>query len=210
VRVGLYRLEEATTEEASVTVWDEWGALTRFLESARLAFARESRLWHSLEIRDRESVTITAPRGELDPYQVRLEQHLDAVDDEVTLLASVLIHSYALAEATACDMLGIDSRVAGGIEKWGHRLLQANGRSWTDVLDGEPGAVEVAVVRNAFAHGGRAITAKDAERLQKAGSPPRNPGDQLSLTYDELIRFRRRLRGLMRYGGADPNLARRA
>jgi hypothetical protein len=125
-----------------VTVWDEWGALTRFLESARLASARESRLWHSLELRDRESVTITAPRGGQGQYEVKLQQHLDAVDDEVTLHASVLIHSYALAEATGCALLGIDSRKAGGIEKWGHQLLVANDRDWTDVIDGRPGAVE--------------------------------------------------------------------
>jgi hypothetical protein len=138
---------------------------------------------------------------------VKLQQHLDAVDDEVTLHASVLIHSYALAEATGCALLGIDSRNAGGIEKWGHQLLVANDRDWTDVVDGRPGAVEVAVVRNAFAHGGRTITINDSERLHRAGSPPRNPGDPVSLSYEELIRFRRRLRGIMRFGGADPNLA---
>ena len=192
-----------------MTVWDEWGALTRFLESARLAFARESRLWHSLELSDRDSVTITAPRGSQSAYQVRLQQHLDAVDDEVTLLASVLIHSYALVESTACDLLGIDSRTAGGIEKWGHRLLESNDRDWTDVVDGRSGAVEVAVIRNAFAHGGRTITTKDADRLHKAGSLPRSPGDRVSLGNEELIRFRVRLRSILRFGGADPTLAKR-
>lgn len=193
-----------------MTVWDEWGALTRYLESARLAFARESRLWHSLELSDRDSVTITAPRGTYGRYEVRLEQHLDAVDDEATLHASVLIHSYALAEATACDMLGIDSRAAGGIEAWAQKLLDANQRGWADVVDGRSGAIEVAVVRNAFAHGGRTITAKDADRLHAAGSSPRTAGDHVSLTYDELIQFRMRLRGILRYGGADPKLATRS
>lgn len=193
-----------------MTVWDEWGALTRFLESARLAFARESRLWHSLELRDRDSVTITAPRGVgLSSYEVRLEQHLKAVDDEVTLLASVLIHSYALVEATACDLLDIDSRSAGGIEKWGQQLLESNDRTWADVADGQPGAVEVAVIRNAFAHGGRTITTRDADRLNKADCTPRTPGDRVSLNHEELIRFRNRLRHLMRFGGADPQFVKR-
>lgn len=31
-------------------LWDSWGALTRFLESARIALARERDLWTSLEL----------------------------------------------------------------------------------------------------------------------------------------------------------------
>ena len=36
-----------------MSVWTEWAELTRFMESARMAFARERNLWHSLEITDR-------------------------------------------------------------------------------------------------------------------------------------------------------------
>lgn len=141
---------------------------------------------------------------------MRLEQHLDAVDDEVTLHASVLIHSYALVEATSCDMLGIDSRIAGGIEDWAEKLLGANQRGWADVVDGRPGAIEVAVVRNSFAHGGRAISTKDADRLRAAGSSQLNAGDPVSLTYGQLTQFRMRLRGILRYGGADPRLVKKS
>ena len=129
------------------------------------------------------------------------------MDDEETLYAAVLVHSYALAEAVTCDTLGLDSRNAGGIESWGFRMLQANGRSWTDVFDGEAGAVEVAVVRNAFPHGTRLVDSAGAARLQAVGSTLHATGDSVSLTYEQLCRFRVRLRGILRYGGVDPRFA---
>ena len=184
------------------TVWAEWGTLTRFLESARVAFARERNLWHSLELADPEVVTITTTTG-VRRYKVSLRNHLAAIDDEVTLYASVLIHTYALAEDVACRHVGIGSRVAGGIESWGQRLLDARGRNWSGVLDGEAGAVEVAVVRNAFAHGTRMIDASAEARLATAGSSPRTAGDSVTLTYEELRVYRDRLRSLLRTGGVE-------
>lgn len=186
-----------------MTVWTEWGSLTRFLESARLAFARERSLWGSLEITDLDAVTITSTTGRR-RYEVSLRKHVAAVDDEVTLYASVLIHSYALTESAACQRLGLDSRAAGGIESWGHRFLGANGREWTHVSDGMAGAVEVAVVRNAFAHGARSIDVRGAQRLGAAGSPKRCVGDAVSLAYDELCTYRGRLRSLLNCGGISP------
>jgi hypothetical protein len=190
------------------TVWDEWGALTRFLESARLAFARERRLWHSLELKDRETVSITSPSGESGTYKVTLDQHIAAVDDEEVLFAAVLIHSYALTEAAVCDRLGLDSRSAGGIEKWAADLLAANGRSWADVFDGEAGAVEVAVIRNAFAHGSRLVDSAGEARLRKVGSTLYSAGDRVALSYDQVCKLRVRLRSILRYGGIDPHFAR--
>lgn len=184
------------------TVWTEWGALTRFLESARLAFARERNLWSSLELADPDAVKITSATG-LRRYEVALKNHLSAVEDEVTLYASVLIHTYALAESAACRNLGIDSRTAGGIEAWGGSLLGAHGRDWSGVFDGEAGAVEVAVVRNAFAHGTRLIDDSSEQRLAAAGAPPRTSGDAVTLEYEELRQYRDRLRSLLRVGGVD-------
>ena len=184
------------------TVWTEWGALTRFLESARVAFARERNLWHSLELADPEAVQITTTTG-VRRYEVALSNHLAAVDDEVTLYASVLIHTFALAEAAATKKLGIDSRAAGGIESWGKRLLDSSNRDWAGVFEGEAGAVEVAVVRNAFAHGTRTIDSAAETRLATAGASPRAAGDAVNLTYEELRVYRDRLRSLLRTGGVD-------
>lgn len=187
----------------SSTLWREWGLLTRFLESARLAFARERSLWHSLELHNRSAVKISAPTGP-GHYKVPLDAHISVMDDEETLYASVLIHSYALAEAAARSHIGLTPRQASGIEEWGTRLLAAQGRSWADgVLDGHAGAVEVAVVRNAFAHGTRVIDEHAARRLQKAGAPERVLGDAVNLSYQELRLFRERLRSLLNTGGLE-------
>jgi hypothetical protein len=184
------------------TVWDEWRNLTRFLESARVAFARERSLWQSLELADPESVTISTTTG-VRRFQVSLSDHLASVDDEVTLYAAVLIHTYALAEDAGCRALGVDSRSAGGIENWGKGLLAARGRDWSGVLDGEAGAVEVAVVRNAFTHGAREIDAGAVARLSACGAPLRSVGDRVGLQYEELRVYRDRLRSLLRVGGVD-------
>lgn len=184
------------------TVWTEWGALTRFLESARVAFARERNLWSSLELADPDAVKITTTTGPR-RYEVALKNHMAAVDDEVTLYASVLIHTYALAESAACRQLAIDSRTAGGIESWGGKLLSTHGRDWSGVFEGESGAVEVAVVRNAFAHGTRLIDDAAETRLAAAGAAPRASGDAVSLEYEELRQYRDRLRSLLRVGGVD-------
>jgi hypothetical protein len=153
------------------SLWDTWVELTRFLESARLAFARESALWESLELANREQAKLKVKVGS-GWYKARLDQHVQAVRDEEMLYASVLIHSYALAESAAIDSLGL-VRASGGIETWGLRLLQLAGADWCVVKDGERGAVEVAVVRNAFAHGTRCIDAAAAKRLTVAGASTR-------------------------------------
>jgi hypothetical protein len=181
-------------------VWSEWGRLTRFLESARLALARERNLWASLELRSAEDVRLSATtaRG---TYKVGLPQHLDAIRDDETLLASVLIHSYALAETAAAERLGGDARDFGGIEDWGTRLLATTGSRWDSVKGGVAGAVEVAVVRNAYAHGVRRIDEPAENRLQAAGKTDAKAGDLVALDYATVKVFRGRLRGLMSLGG---------
>lgn len=181
------------------SLWDSWAELTRFLESARLAFARERTLWASLELANRERAKLKVKVGD-GWYTARLDQHVQAVADEEMLYASVLIHSYALAESAAIDALGLD-RAPRGIEHWGAQLLLRAGSDWTAVKDGESGAVEVAVVRNAFAHGTRRVDATASKRLTAAGAPRRSDGAQVSLTYDELRTYRARLAGLLNEGG---------
>jgi hypothetical protein len=181
-------------------VWKEWRRLTRFLESARLAFARESNLWTSLELRSADEVKLSAatPHGH---YKVGLQQHLEAVRDEEMLYASVLIHSYALAETAAAERLGADARDFGGIEDWGTRLLATTRSTWSALKEGRAGAVEVAVVRNAYAHGGRRIDESAAKRLRDAGMTSRARGDLVVLDYAMVKVFRGRLRTLMDRGG---------
>ena len=155
-------------------------------------------LW---KLSDREQAQLKVRVGK-GWFRTSLDQHVQAVNDEVILYASVLIHSYALAESAAVDALGL-RRASGGIESWGKALLDNAGASWSDVRDGEPGAVEVAVVRNAFAHGTRVIDDGAAKRLADAGAPPRAAGSTTSLEYDELRTFRSRLQSLLNQGGLE-------
>jgi hypothetical protein len=117
------------------------------------------------------------------------------------LYASVLIHSYALAETAAAERLGADARDFGGIEDWGTRLLATTGSTWGALKEGRAGAVEVAVVRNAYAHGGRRIDESAAKRLRDAGMTSRARGDLVVLDYAMVKVFRGRLRTLMDRGG---------
>ncbi len=180
--------------------WDQWRLLTRFTESGRMAFAREAELWGRLELAHKDDAKIHAPAGQ-GLYEVSLQDHLLAVEDLSPLLSSVLIHSYALAESAAADHLGIAASDFGGIEDWGSQLLDRNQRTWQQVLDGKPGAVEVAVCRNAYAHGDLEIGHKAAKRLLIAGSVRWAQGDGVEITYDELRLYRDRLRSLLRLGG---------
>jgi hypothetical protein len=190
----------STVPNSAALTFDEWGRITRFLESARLAFARERNLWAALELHAPADVRISTPAHQ-GRYKVKLEKHLAAVSDEETLYASVLLHSYALAEAAASDKLGREVRTLGGIEDWGSRLLAGNGADWADVKAGKAGAVELAVVRNAFAHGSRSIGANAEQRLRAVGVTNRNAGSAVSLTYSDVREFRSRLLSLLRFGG---------
>lgn len=187
------------------TVWETWAELTRFLESARLAFARERTLWQSLELANREGARLKVRVGK-GWYKTRLDQHVQAVLNEEILYASVLIHSYALAESAAMDALALN-RAPGGIEEWGCRLLTQAGAEWANVRDGEAGAVEVAVVRNAFAHGTRRIDTLASKRLSEARAPHRPAGTEVTLSYEELRTYRGRLASLLNEGGLQRRLS---
>jgi len=88
-----------------------------------------------------------------------------------------------------------------GIEDWGERLLRRNSKGWQEVLDGFAGAVETAVIRNAFAHGSRSIDDGSSRRLLAAGATPRAAGDAVTLNFEELLQHRSRLKSLLRTGG---------
>lgn len=182
--------------------YDDWKRITQFLESARLAFARERTLWDSLALRNPDEVQISAPlHTQKHIYRVALKDHLAAVHDHETLFASVLIHSYALVEAAAAVHLNATGSQAPQIETWGDRLVQAAGKTWADVKGGEGGLVEVAVLRNAFAHGGRTISQRAAKRLRRVGITSRPAGSAVELEYADLRAYRARLLSLLNCGG---------
>ena len=134
-------------------VWQEWGRITRFFEGARLALAREVDLWTSLQIDQDVQLSVSTGQGR---YKVGMHDHLDAMRDDETLFASVLIQSYALAESAAAAHLSLDSRTLYGIEDWGGRLLQAEGRDWGASWTAKPARLRSPL------HGTRSRTEPDA------------------------------------------------
>jgi hypothetical protein len=180
--------------------------LTRFLESARIALARERDLWTSLELDKRGDIRIKAPLGK-GTYNVTLDQHLMAIQDEQTLLRSVLVHSYALAESAAMNHLGLDARSVWGVEDWGLRLLSANGHDWKDLPDGLAGVVEVAVARNACLHGNHRVDQLMEKRLRRSGVTKWTIDTCVTISYAELREYRFRLRTLLTLGGVEQQSA---
>jgi hypothetical protein len=157
-------------------------------------------VWDSLALSDPDKVRISAPTGQGN-YNVRLSQHLSAVRDDETLFVSVLLHSYALAESAAAAHLKLQPLRMPQIEDWGESLLQTTDASWTDVKDGREGLVEVAVLRNTFAHGSRMLSQKSADRLARIGVTSRPVGSAVTLSYTDLRVYRARLLSLLQSGG---------
>ena len=187
-------------DATAAAVWNEWGRITRFLESTRVALAREHDLWSSLKLVRADETKFKSTTGD-GSYRVRIADHLAAVEDDEALYASVLIHSYAIAESAVAARIHADLRDLSGIEDWGTRLLATSGKTWDDVAGGRTGAVEVAVVRNACAHGTRHLDRAAVNRLRAAGAAHVAEGDRIELDYPTLRIYRARLRDLLGAGG---------
>jgi len=187
-------------------LWVRWGALTRSLISTRIAVERERSFWESLNFTNRSNLKIKAKaRG--GAFTIRLVDHVNALDDEGTVLAAALVLSYSLAESAVTDHLGLDSRRVAGIEDWGGRLLKAAGRDWSQVEGGLAGAVEVGVVRNLIVHGVDSVDAKSHQRLVAVGCGRFATGSPLALDYETVGVYRARLRSLLMAGGLGSNPA---
>lgn len=185
---------------ADSRLWERWGALTRSLNSTRVAVERERSFWGDLDFTNRSQLKIKAKARE-SKLTIRLVDHVAALEDEATLLSAALVLSYSIAESAALDHLGLDSRRVGGIEDWGSRLLKAADCDW-GAVDGElAGAVEVSVIRNLIVHGARRIDAYSHARLVGAGCTVRPVGSQVILDYPTVGVYRARLRSLLMEGG---------
>lgn len=184
------------------TTWQEWGRVTRFLESARIALQRERALLTSMSFTDSSTVKIRTIEGP-STYEVALTAHATAVNDMEMLCGLILLHTYALAEAAAANALGAHVSKVGGIESWGTKLLGRNGKSWADVKDGRYGAVETAVVRNGVAHGTWTVDQRSVNRLSAAQKTHTwKVGTRFALSPAILDEHRARLKSLLRKSAA--------
>ena len=183
-------------------IWEEWKRLTRFLECSKIAFQRELRLWDDLEIDDPSTIRLSTQTG-LSRFALTADQHIETLRDEELLYFIVLTYSYSLCERYARIKLGIaeHDRLTGGIENWGEQLINLTGNSWSGVLGGKSGIIEVAVVRNFLAHGTKVINPATISRFSSAGvTCPWTLGENILLTYEKVEEYRSRLKSLMRYG----------
>ncbi|WP_248148965.1 hypothetical protein [Microbacterium aoyamense] len=179
-------------------IWVRWGALTKSLISTRIAVERERALWDDLEVTEKAELRLRTPVREAG---LTVVDHVEALDDESTVLTATFVLSYALAEAAALNRLGIDFRAGLGVEEWGTRLLLDAGRTWSDVPEGLSGAVEVAVVRNLILHGQTEFDVQSCVRLATAGNISHAVGDPVVLDYAQVELYRGRLLDLLTVGG---------
>jgi hypothetical protein len=177
-------------------IFEEWGELTKVFFSTRIALDREANLWKSIEIAKPEDVELEVLHGQR-KYAVDLPDHVRVLSDEHPLCALVLSLSYALLEAYARFRLG-PGTVQGGIEAWAKKLLDLNGLDWADVFGSKQGLIEVAVARNALAHGAL-VTREIHDRFTASGCTcPWAVGTTLRLEFDVTNVYRDRLRSLIR------------
>lgn len=115
------------------TLWDRWRDLTRFLESTRISFEKERQYWSGVPHEQRPATPLRSEHlGGRSVYEISVTDHLRTIWDESVLCQSVLIFSFALAEAAALDRLGLDpDNDHGGIESGGTRFF--NGLERTGV-----------------------------------------------------------------------------
>lgn len=189
----------ATSE---ITIWTEWKKITRFIESSRIAFSRESLLCSSFQPIDPSAVQIVITEGP-STFKSTLKEHVRTLQDESILFSIGLLASYALTESFARIKLSIseDAELPGGIEAWGASLLRRTGQCWTSVLGGLQGIIEVSVARNYAAHGTATVTQSAINRFNSLGLEcPWSEGESLTMDCATLDRYRARLRSLMRFG----------
>ena len=177
-------------------VFNEWGELTKVFFSTKIALEREANLWRSVGIASPDDVELEAVRGQRE-YTVGLVHHIRVISDEHPLCALVLNLSYGVTEACARERLGV-ADLSSGVEAWGQQLLDVAGRDWGDVFGGKSGLIEVAVARNALAHG-LTINETVENRFKNAsGTCPWSLGDVVRLNFETTNVYRDRLRSLIR------------
>lgn len=179
------------------TMWENWKKGTRFFRSARIAFEREKNLWDNIELKEPESSQVHDEEGG-SSYSVSVSEHVEVMRDLDLLYTAVLIYSYSIVESEAADQLGEEIADLGGIEDWGERLLRQNDMDWGDVWGGREGIVEVAVVRNIFAHGKNVVDERSYNRLQNVGCDEWDEGDVIDLDFEMIRVYRNCLRSLLR------------
>ncbi|TCO37263.1 hypothetical protein EV148_11074 [Dokdonella fugitiva] len=206
------------------SIWDDWKEWTQFLALVDYSLESSASVWKSLPVKDRDQVTLIRTNGG-SKFTCPGDRFLPTLESRHTVCTLLILSSYALIEGHVEEVLShaADSSLAsvalvndfrngivtakglcssGGIEKWGTTLLSAFARDWTNVHGGKAGAVEVATVRNALAHGRKCVTTSMVNRVSAAGGAlPWSVGDPITLDMALTSLYRNRLRSFARVVG---------
>lgn len=212
------------------SIWDDWKEWTQFLALVDYSLESSATTWRSLPVKDRDQVTLVRTNGG-SKFSCPGDRFLPTLESRHTVCTLLILSSYALIEGhveevlihAAASLLASVSLVNdfrngvitakgfcsnGGVETWGTALLSAFGRDWSNVYDGKAGAVEVAAVRNALAHGRKCVTASMINRVTAAGgSLPWCEGDPIALDMTLTGLYRNRLRSFARVIGTAAHVA---
>lgn len=202
-------------------VWTRWKELTQFLALSDHVLLSQQDQWRALPIPDKQNVRILRKDG---PYTFETNgaTYEAILSDRHVLASVVLLNSYALVESAVRQIYGVlaaDAAVTtpmlvhirantmsignllknGGIETWGTQVLTDLGRDWSYVETQKAGLVEVAIVRNAIAHGEADVTQSMINRAGGSGaSLPWSVGIPIRLDIALLREYRNRLRSFAR------------
>lgn len=206
------------------SIWDDWKEWTQFLALVDYSLESSAAAWRSLPVKNRDQVTLVRTNG-ASKFSCSGDRFLPTLESRHTVCTLLILSSYALIEGHVEEVLthAAASSLAtsplvndfrngvitakgfcsnGGIETWGTTLLSAFGRDWNNVHDGKAGAVEVAVVRNALAHGVKCVSASMVNRVTAVGgSLPWVVGDRIALDMTLTGLYRNRLRSFARVIG---------
>jgi hypothetical protein len=189
------------THQASIdAIWESWGDLTRFHLSTRIALQRELDVWRSIQVHSTNPIEISLPpSAAARTYEVKLDEHLEAIGSPAILASLVLVQSWSLAESLA--RIAVGREVLGTLEDWVADMLGRNQRAVADLSGGLGSLVESYVVRNSIAHGLPVWSAAMAKRVAKVGGPAHTTGETFDLSDEELYKCRASVRSLMNLSG---------
>jgi len=188
-------------------IWDRWRELTRLcvaLDAASDEFVRS----RSSDRGNGSEIAISW-RGKSD-FCAPLDEVLELLEGKDHIGRTLLIHSYALVEAFALDLLhhlkGIrvikdqpESIVSSGIESWASYTLIIVSLPWTKIRGGKLGLMEVSFARNAIVHGLTHYSQVETKRCSTAEvAPAWKSGDPIPLTLHDTLEMRYRIQCFMR------------
>lgn len=165
--------------------------------------------WAALPIENLGAATIHRQRSN-SHFRAPASEFTRLLNDKSHLGYLLLLSSYALTDsfgAEAFDALKAAGKttktskqyMGSGIESWGTALLTLVNRDWTKVYSGRAGLLEVAIARNAFAHGSSHYSADDFARCTTIGHTPTwLADDAIKLGILDILELRYRLQCFLR------------